>query len=114
MITTEKAPSPDSVALVAELRQLIDSARQRTATAINAELAQLYWQVGNRIHREILGGQRARYGEEIIAVLERQRLERTPLAPVRALCPDLPRRRNCAHAVCRIELVAFAPGRSAR
>ncbi len=72
MITTEKAPSPDSVALVAELRQLIDSARQRTATAINAELAQLYWQVGNRIHREILGGQRARYGEEIIAVLERQ------------------------------------------
>lgn len=58
---SELAPpsNPDSHALVAELRQLIDGARQRTAVAVNAELTLLYWQVGLRIHREILGSRRA-------------------------------------------------------
>ncbi|CDI03484.1 conserved hypothetical protein [Candidatus Competibacter denitrificans Run_A_D11] len=64
-------PAADT-ALVAELRQLIDAARQRAATAVNAELTQLYWRIGERIHREILGSQRAGYGEEIVATLGRQ------------------------------------------
>jgi predicted nuclease of restriction endonuclease-like (RecB) superfamily len=64
-------PSTDT-GLVAELRQLIDAARQRAATAVNAELTQLYWRIGERIHREILGSQRAGYGEEIVATLGRQ------------------------------------------
>ena len=58
--------------LLVDLRQLIDGARQRAATAVNVELTRLYWQIGDRIHREILGGQRAGYGEEIIEVLGRQ------------------------------------------
>lgn len=58
--------------LVAELRHLIESARRRAALAVNAELTLLYWQVGERIHREILGGQRAGYGDEVVAVLARQ------------------------------------------
>lgn len=58
--------------LVTELRQLIDSARRRAAVAVNAELTLLYWQVGERIHREILGGQRAGYGDEVVAALARQ------------------------------------------
>lgn len=57
--------------LVTELRQLIDSARRRAAVAVNAELTLLYWQVGERIHREILGGQRADYGDEVVAALAR-------------------------------------------
>ena len=57
--------------LVTELRQLIDSARRRAAVAVNAELTLLYWQVGERIHREILGGQRAGYGDEVVAALAR-------------------------------------------
>ena len=64
-------PAADPV-LVAELRQLIDAARQRAATAVNAELTLLYWRIGERIHREILGSQRAGYGEEIVATLGRQ------------------------------------------
>lgn len=64
-------PAADPV-LVAELRQLIDTARQRAATAVNAELTLLYWRIGERIHREILGSQRAGYGEEIVATLGRQ------------------------------------------
>ncbi|MDR5906778.1 PDDEXK nuclease domain-containing protein [Franzmannia qiaohouensis] len=59
-------------ALVAELRELIDGARQRAAVAINAELTLLYWQLGSRIYREILCQQRADYGEERVSALRRQ------------------------------------------
>ena len=72
MSPTPPAPDSPQLALVAELRQLIDGARQRAAVAVNAELTLLYWQVGERIHRDILGGQRAGYGEEIVAALGRQ------------------------------------------
>lgn len=58
--------------LVADLRQLIDGARHRAAAAVNAELTLLYWQIGDRIHRDILGRQRAGYGEEIVFALGRQ------------------------------------------
>lgn len=62
----------DGHALVAELRRLIDAARQRAAATVNAELTLLYWRVGVRIHHEILGSQRASYGEEIVSALARQ------------------------------------------
>jgi len=61
-----------NTALVAELRQLIEGARQRAAVAVNAELTLLYWRIGDRIHREILGSQRADYGEEIVTTLSRE------------------------------------------
>jgi predicted nuclease of restriction endonuclease-like (RecB) superfamily len=63
---------PTADALVAEVRQLITDARMRAASAVNAELSGLYWQVGQRIHREILGNRRAGYGEEIVSTLSRQ------------------------------------------
>ncbi len=58
--------------LMVELRQMINSARQRAAVAVNAELTLLYWQVGQRIHLDILGGQRAGYGDEVVASLGKQ------------------------------------------
>jgi len=51
---------------------LIADARLRAASAVNAELSGLYWQVGQRIHREVLGSRRAGYGEEIVSTLSRQ------------------------------------------
>ncbi len=59
-------------ALILDIRQMIDNARQRAAMAVNAELSGLYWQVGQRLHREILGSRRAGYGEEIVSTLSRQ------------------------------------------
>ncbi|MEF9384043.1 PDDEXK nuclease domain-containing protein [Ralstonia solanacearum species complex bacterium KE056] len=56
-------------ALVADIRQLIDSARQRVALAVNAELTLLYWQVGQRVHAEVLQGERAAYGQEVVKAL---------------------------------------------
>jgi predicted nuclease of restriction endonuclease-like (RecB) superfamily len=58
--------------LFSEIRQLIDAAKQRAAVAINAEITLLYWQVGNRIQTEVLKGQRAEYGKQIIVSLSEQ------------------------------------------
>lgn len=64
-------PARQASVLVNDLRELINSARQRAA-AVNSELTLLYWQLGNRIHREILGQERAGYGEQIVSSLGRQ------------------------------------------
>ncbi len=58
--------------LFQEIRQLIDAAKQRAAVAINAEITLLYWQVGKRIQTEVLQGQRAEYGKQIIVSLSQQ------------------------------------------
>ncbi|EKO3599717.1 DUF1016 family protein [Vibrio metschnikovii] len=52
-----------------EVAALIRSAKQRAAAAINNEITLLYWQVGNRIRQEVLGGERADYGKQVIATL---------------------------------------------
>ncbi|KYN86535.1 nuclease [Vibrio cidicii] len=52
-----------------EVAALIRSAKQRAAVAINNEITLLYWQVGNRIRQEVLGGGRADYGKQVIATL---------------------------------------------
>lgn len=58
--------------LLAELRSLIEQARAHVVQAANATLTLLYWQVGRRIRQEILGNQRADYGEEIVSTLSTQ------------------------------------------
>lgn len=58
--------------LLADVRELIDAARQRVAQSVNAELTQLYWQIGRRISTELLQGQRADYGKQVMAALARQ------------------------------------------
>lgn len=58
--------------LVADLKALIATSRQRAAQAVNAELSMLYWQIGQRIRKEILDEARAAYGKKIIAGLARQ------------------------------------------
>lgn len=55
--------------LVADLRRLIEEARQRVAMTVNAELTILYWRVGARIHAEVLNSERANYGKQIVLTL---------------------------------------------
>lgn len=59
----------NSADLLIDIRQLIDSARQRVALAVNAELTLLYWQVGQRIQVEVLQGERAAYGLAVVKTL---------------------------------------------
>ncbi|MFN3496094.1 MAG: DUF1016 N-terminal domain-containing protein [Hydrogenophaga sp.] len=58
--------------LLAEVRQPIGAARQRVASAVNAELTQLYGHMGRRISAELLLGQRGSYGQQVVAYLARQ------------------------------------------
>lgn len=55
--------------LISDIRTLVDEARGRTASAINIAQTVLYWQIGRRVAQEVLGGQRAEYGERVIASL---------------------------------------------
>jgi hypothetical protein len=58
--------------LVAELRQLISEARLQAAVTVNLALTHLYWRIGDRIRREVVGSERAEYGEQIVATLSHQ------------------------------------------
>jgi len=62
----------DSRDLLNEIRSLIEDAHRQTAAAVNVALTALYWRIGNRILRELLGNERATYGEQIVATLSRQ------------------------------------------
>ena len=64
---------PDS--LLTDVSQLIDTARQRVAVAVNAELSMLYWRVGKRINDEVLQDKRAQYGKEVVLSLSRKLTE---------------------------------------
>lgn len=69
-LTTTLHATPDD--LHAELRALIAASRQRLAGTVNAELTRLYWTVGERLHRETLGQQRAGYGDKLMQRLGEQ------------------------------------------
>ncbi|MBL8420781.1 MAG: DUF1016 family protein [Dechloromonas sp.] len=58
--------------LLADVRQLIVSARVRVAQAVNSELSLLYWQVGQRLRNEVLQGERAEYGKQVVESLAGQ------------------------------------------
>ncbi|WLQ14242.1 PDDEXK nuclease domain-containing protein [Hahella aquimaris] len=64
--------SPDNTLLLREIRTLVTGAKQQAAIAVNTTLTQLYWQIGQRINQEVLGGERANYGKQIVATLARQ------------------------------------------
>lgn len=46
---------------------MIEATRGRVAQTVNSELVALYWKVGKRLHEEILGDERAAYGEGVVA-----------------------------------------------
>ncbi|MGD0665207.1 MAG: PDDEXK nuclease domain-containing protein [Rhabdochlamydiaceae bacterium] len=52
-----------------DISRLIESTRNQIAHVVNTGLVLLYWKIGERIHREILKGKRAEYGEVIFQTL---------------------------------------------
>ena len=67
-----QTPGSASPVLFHEVRQLIEQAREQVARTANSALTVLYWQVGDRIRRELLGETRAEYGEQIVSTLSTQ------------------------------------------
>ena len=58
--------------LIQDLRQIIEQARGRVAATANYAQTMMYWHIGERINREVLGNQRAEYGKQIVATVARQ------------------------------------------
>lgn len=58
--------------LLGDLRLIINSAKTRVASTANTELTMMYWHIGRRVNVEILGNERAEYGQKIVATLSRQ------------------------------------------
>jgi len=73
LVSVAKAPAPvDQVTLIADLRTLIQSARQRIATVANSTYTLLCRQVGRRLLRENLQAGRAAYGKQILATVSQE------------------------------------------
>lgn len=68
-MTQQQLSTVESTALSQDIIALVHSAKQRAAVSVNAELTLLYWTVGQRIQQEILKGERAEYGLQVIANL---------------------------------------------
>ncbi len=58
--------------LVEELGQMIDQAKESIASTVNSRITLLYWNIGNRVRKEILKNERAEYGRSIVAAVARQ------------------------------------------
>ena len=61
-----------SQSLIQDLRQIIDQARGHVAATANYALTMMYWHIGERINRDVLGNERAEYGKQIIATASQQ------------------------------------------
>jgi predicted nuclease of restriction endonuclease-like (RecB) superfamily len=61
-----------SQSLIEDLRQIIEQARGHVAATANYAQTMMYWHIGERINREVLGNQRAEYGKQIVATVARQ------------------------------------------
>ncbi|MDB6071095.1 MAG: hypothetical protein JWL81_2266 [Verrucomicrobiales bacterium] len=59
-------------ALVSDVRVLILAAREDLGRAVNAGLTLLYWEIGSRVRRDVLGEKRAGYGKQIVHTLSGQ------------------------------------------
>ena len=58
--------------LLEELRRMIEESRRSLAGEVNAAMTMLYWRIGTRINQEILQGERAEYGKQIVASVSQE------------------------------------------
>lgn len=61
--------------IFSDVRKLIEQGRQQVAVAVNAGMTLMYWHIGERINREVLGGERAAYGKQVVTELSRKLTE---------------------------------------
>ena len=67
IVPTDISPTDAVVGnLMSDLRQIIDEARIHVASTANYELTMMFWHIGERINRDVLGNERATYGKQIV------------------------------------------------
>jgi predicted nuclease of restriction endonuclease-like (RecB) superfamily len=70
--TLQTTGEPPDNALLGDVRRLITEAQSGLAATVNSALTLLYWRIGQRIRTDVLKGERAEYGEQIVSALSRQ------------------------------------------
>lgn len=58
--------------IVTDIRTIIEQSRLQVAATVNAGMTLMYWHIGERINREVLGGVRAAYGKQIVATISQK------------------------------------------
>lgn len=71
-LSTNNITKKQTNEFIDEIVHLIENAKFQVATYTNAKLVLLYWQIGYRINLNILGNERAGYGENIIKYLSKE------------------------------------------
>ena len=82
--------------LIQDLCQIIEQSRSHVAATANYAQTMMYWHIGERNNREVLGNQRAEYGKQIVATVSTQLQDHS-----------FPRFSNCRAACAKIVLVTF-------
>ena len=68
----QKIQQYNTRSLIQDLRQIIEQARGQVAATANYAQTMMYWHIGERINREVLGNQRAEYGKQIVSQVSTQ------------------------------------------
>lgn len=68
-LTPSIAPATLSPLLLADLRVIISRGKSQAVAAVNSALTLTYWHIGQRINTEVLRGERAAYGQQVVASL---------------------------------------------
>ena len=71
-INGQIVPQVTVKSLMQDLRQIIEQARGHVAATANYAQTMMYWHIGERINREVLGNQRAEYGKQIVSQVATQ------------------------------------------
>ena len=58
--------------LTFSLNEIIDRTRQQLAATFTNMQLLMYWNIGNRINKDVLCGKRAEYGAQIVSTLSTQ------------------------------------------
>lgn len=68
-LTPVADPSTPSPMLLADLQEIIRRGKSQAVAAVNSALTLTYWHVGQRINTEVMQGERAAYGQRVIAAV---------------------------------------------
>lgn len=58
--------------LLLDLQKLIERGRHQAVASVNSAMTLTYWHVGKRINEEVLQGERAEYGKQIVVSLSKE------------------------------------------
>ncbi|MBK8453258.1 MAG: DUF1016 family protein [Thiofilum sp.] len=65
-------PNLQTSDLLRDVKALVEQGRGQVAVAVNSALTLTYWQVGRRINAEVLHGERAEYGKQVVVSLAQE------------------------------------------